>query len=248
MEYYNPNDNSTKRYAAISTLVVVALFVIVACFISITVMPSVRSMPNVIVEFVTPTVDEEVIEEERVAMKSVGDVNAKDKQIVNQPKESPTPRSQEAKGEDEVTENVKPQIDQRALYNGGAVGTTATQTVVTGSNAVQGDTNKNHGESGGSDFEGYDNLSEGLRNRGLAKPLGEPEKDYNEEGIVVVRVTVAPDGRVIKAEPISLGAANDTEKLRKLALEAALDPQKTMLKPGEGETVGTITYEFNITN
>lgn len=247
MEYYNPNDNSTKRYAAISTLVVVALFVIVACFISITVIPSVRSMPNVIVEFVTPTVDEEVIEEERVAMKSVGDVNAKDKQIVNQPKESPTPRSQEAKGEDEVTENVKPQIDKRALFNNAdVVGTTATQTVVTGSNAQQGDTDKSHGKGGGSDFEGYDNLSEGLKNRGLQKNLGQPPLIYNSEGIVVLSVTVAPNGRVISAERSYIGEANVTPELLKLAKEAALDPEKTMFNPSEGETVGTITYEFGL--
>lgn len=249
MEYYNPNDNSTKRYAAITTLAVLALFVIAACFISITVIPSERSIVSAVVEVVAPTEDKADEEKKPIENKPIGDVTAKDKQTVHQPKESPEPKSQASKGEDKVTENVQPQVNQKALFNADVDGTTATMTVSTGSNAVQSDTKKDSGDSGGSDSEGYDRLSEGLRNRGLlnGRPLGEPEKDYNEEGIVVVRVTVAPDGRVIKAEPISLGAANDTEKLRKLAIDAALDPQKTMFNPSDGETVGTITYKFKMT-
>lgn len=247
MEYYNPNDNSTKRYAAITTLVVLALFVIVACFISITVIPSERSIVSAVVEVVALPEDKAEEEKKPIENRPIGDVTAKDKQTIHQPKESPEPKSQASKGEDKVTENVQPQVNQQALFVADVVGTTATDAVSTGSNPVQGDTNKNSGNSGGPDSEGDNRLSEGLRNRGLARPLGEPEKDYDEEGIVVVRVTVAPDGRVINAETIKLESVNDTEKLRKLAIEAALDPQKTMFKPSDGETVGTITYEFKIT-
>lgn len=249
MEYYNPNDNSTKRYAAITTLVVLALFVTVACFISITVIPSERSIVSVVVEVDASPEDKTEEEKKPIENRPIGDVTAKDKQTVHQPKESPAPKSQASKGEDKVTENEQPQVDQKALFKEDVVDTTTTETVSTGSNAVQGDTKKDSGNDGGPDPEGYDRLSEGLRNRGLlnGRPLGEPEKDYNEEGIVVLRVTVAPDGRVITAEPISLGAANDSEKLRKLAIEAALDPQKTMFNPSDGETVGTITYVFKMT-
>lgn len=248
MEYYNPNDNSTKRYAAITTLVVLALFVIVACFISITVIPSERSIVSAVVEVVALPEDKAEEEKKPIENRPIGDVTAKDKQTVHQPKESPEPKSQASKGEDKVTENEQPQVDQKTLFKEDVVDTTTTETLSTGSNAVQGDTKKDSGNSGGSDTKGYDRLSEGLRNRGLLNgmPLGEPEKDYNEEGIVVLRVTVAPDGRVIKAEPISLGAANETEKLRKLAKEAALDPEKTMFNPSDGETVGTIKYVFKL--
>ena len=244
MEYYNPNDNSTKRYAAITTLVVLALFVIVACFISITVIPSERSIVSAVVEVVAPPEDKTEEEKKPIENRPIGDVTAKDKQTVHQPKVSPEPKSQASKGEDKVTENEQPQVDQKALFKEDVVDTTTTDAVSTGSNTVQGKTNKNSGNSGGPDSEGDNRLSEGLRNRGLARPLGEPEKDYNEEGIVVVRVTVAPDGRVIKAEPSLKGSTTDAEILRKLAIEAALDPQKTMFNPSEGETVGTITYEF----
>lgn len=248
MEYYNPNDNSTKRYAAITTLVVLALFVIVACFISITVIPSERSIVSAVIEVVAPPEDKTEEEKKPIENRPIGDVTAKDRQTVHQPKESPEPKSQASKGEDKVTENVQPQVMDKALFVADVVGTTATDAVSTGSNAAQGDTKKDSGNSGGSDSEGDNRLSEGLRNRGLARPLGEPEKDYDEEGIVVLRVTVAPDGRVINAEPTILGAANDSEKLRKLAKDAALDIQKTMFNPSDGETVGTITYDFNFTN
>ena len=249
MEYYNPNDNNTKRYAAIATLAVLALFVIVACFISITVIPSERGIISAVVEVVAPPEDKTEEAPKPIENKPIGSVTAKDRQTVNQPKESPEPKSQASKGEDKVTENMQPQVMDKALFVADVVGTTTTETVSTGSNAVQGDTNKKSGDNSGSDYKGYDRLSEGLRNRGLlnGRPLGEPEKDYNEEGIVVLRVTVAPDGRVMTAEPISLGAANDSEKLRKLAIDAALDPQKTMFNPSDGETVGTITYKFKMT-
>lgn len=247
MEYYNPNDNSTKRYAAITTLVVLALFVIVACFISITVIPSEHSIVSAVVEVVAPPEDKADEEKKPIENRPIGDVTAKDRQTVHQPKESPAPKSQASKGEDKVTENEQPQVMDKAMFVADVVGTTATDAVSTGSNFTQGESDKDSGNSDGSDSEGDNRLSEGLRNRGLARPLGEPEKDYDEEGIVVLRVTVATDGRVINAEPTILGAANDSEKLRKLAKEAALDPQKTMFKPSDGETVGTITYEFKIT-
>ncbi len=60
MEYYNPNDNTTKQYAAIAVIVFMAVVAFAVSYISITVTPSTR--PPVLIELVA----EESLEEEKV--------------------------------------------------------------------------------------------------------------------------------------------------------------------------------------
>lgn len=60
MEYYNPNDNTTKQYAAIAVIVFMAVVAFAVSYISITVTPSTR--PPVLIELVA----EESSEEEKV--------------------------------------------------------------------------------------------------------------------------------------------------------------------------------------
>ena len=60
MEYYNPNDNSTKQYAAIAVILFMALLAIAVSFISITVTPSSDTIVLIEIE----TAEEEEVEEE----------------------------------------------------------------------------------------------------------------------------------------------------------------------------------------
>lgn len=249
MEYYNPNDNSTKRYAAITTLVVLALFVIVACFISITVIPSERSIVSVVVEVVAPPEDKAEEEKKPIENRPIGDVTAKDRQTVHQPKESPEPKSQASKGEDKVTENVQPQVMDKALFVADVVGPTATDAVSTGSNAAQSDTKKDSGDSGGSDSEGDDSLSEGLRNRGLSTGIALPLPvgyNSNTEASVEVYLTADAAGNVIPTSVgVKLGENTTTmdNELWEAAKEAA---KKAKFKPSDLPTNETITYNFGI--
>lgn len=246
MEYYNPNDNSTKRYAAITTLVVLALFVIVACFISITVIPSEHSIVSAVVEVVAPPEDKTEEEKKPIENRPIGDVTAKDRQTVHQPKESPEPKSQASKGEDKVTENEQPQVNQKALFNADVVGSTATDAVSTGSNSKQGESDKDSGNSDGSDSEGDDSLSEGLLNRGLSTGISLPlPEGYNSntEASVTVYFTADAAGNVI---PTSVGVKLDNttttdEELRNAAMEAA---KKAKFEPSDLPTNETIIYYF----
>lgn len=94
----------------------------------------------------------------------------------------------------------------------------------------------------GSDGDGNYNLA---GRKALSKPIQKP--DCQEEGIVVVEITVDKSGKVTKATAGVKGTTNSAPCLLKPAKEAAL---KTAWNPDENapsKQVGTIIYKFSLT-
>ena len=86
-------------------------------------------------------------------------------------------------------------------------------------------------------------ISYSLEGRGF-QSLPEPKYDYQEEGRVVVEVSVDRNGKVIQAIPGAKGSTTLNEDLLKAAKEAAL---KAVFDPKPDAPViqkGTITYNF----
>ncbi len=247
MEYYNPNDNNTKRYAAIATLAVLALFVIAACFITFEVVYSPHSRETIVLELEQPQteVDDAPEEEEQ---RPIGDATAKDEQTEHKVVESETPQPKESKGEDEVTERVDRQVDKRTLFEADVVSTTTDETVATGSTHTQGESDKDSGKDDGPDSNGDYELSASLRNRGIRNggPLPLPEGyNSNTKGDVKVSITVDANGNVIPESVIVTMENTSTtdEELRKAAMEAA---KKAKFNSSDGQDIGTIIYHFGI--
>jgi protein TonB len=79
----------------------------------------------------------------------------------------------------------------------------------------------------------------------LSKPIEQP--DCQEEGIVVVRITVDKNGKVIKAEPGFKGSNNTSPCLLKPAKEAALRTTWNADEKAPANQTGTIIYKFTLT-
>lgn len=135
-----------------------------------------------------------------------------------------------------------------ALANSKNAGTTSKSEGVAGGTGNQGVPtgsvdSKNRGEGGG--FGNQGNISYDLGGRGF-RSLPKPDYKYNEEGKVVVEVSVDRTGKVIAASSGVKGSTTLDDYLVRVAKEAALkarfDP-----KPDAPEIQkGTITYNFKL--
>lgn len=135
-------------------------------------------------------------------------------------------------------------VNPKALFPGRTVGSTSTSE---GQTEGQG----NQGEEGGSPAGSHEGSGQGdisvggdligrTKREWVVKPVYPP---INEEGKVVVEVTVRADGSVISARCLSTGTTTSKVVLQNAALEAA---RKTRFLPSETHELqtGTITYIF----
>ena len=103
------------------------------------------------------------------------------------------------------------------------------------------DSNKYYGNTGSGSGGNY-NLS---GRKALSKPIEQP--DCQEEGIVVVRIVVDKNGKVISAEPGVKGSTNTASCLLKPAKEAALKTKWNADNKAPTKQTGTIIYKFTLT-
>jgi TonB family protein len=137
---------------------------------------------------------------------------------------------------------------RNALANAKNSGTSSTSEGIAGGTGNQGDPrgsvdSKVRGTGGGLGDGG--NISYDLGGRGVLK-LPSPKYDYQEEGKVVVEVTVDKQGKVIQAIPGAKGSSILDEYLLKVAKEAALQAQFETDANAPAVQKGTITYNFKL--
>jgi len=84
--------------------------------------------------------------------------------------------------------------------------------------------------------------------KGLAGGGSLPKPAYKsqETGIVVVKVVVSPEGKVIEAVPGYIGSDTISKTLLSAAREAALKARFRMADGTDGNRTGTITYGFGV--
>ena len=83
-----------------------------------------------------------------------------------------------------------------------------------------------------------------LAGRSLVGSLPKPVENCNDEGVIVVEVTVDKTGKVTAAQTILSGSRNLTPCLRKAAEEAALKAKFNNDPNAAAAQKGTITYRF----
>ena len=103
------------------------------------------------------------------------------------------------------------------------------------------DANKYYGNTGSGAAGNY-NLA---GRKALSKPIEQPE--CQEEGIVVVRITVDKNGKVISAIPGVKGSTNTAACLLKPAKAAALKTTWNSDSKAPTKQTGTIIYKFSLT-
>jgi colicin import membrane protein len=135
---------------------------------------------------------------------------------------------------------------KNALANSKNAGTSSTSEGIAGGTGNQGDPNgsidsKVRGHGSGLGDKGV--VTYDLKGRGF-QALPEPKYDYQEEGKVVVEVSVDRQGKVIQATPGIRGSTTLNEYLLKVAKEAALKAQFEVKADAPSIQKGTITYNF----
>jgi periplasmic protein TonB len=103
------------------------------------------------------------------------------------------------------------------------------------------DSSKYYGNTGSGSGGNY-NLA---GRKALSKPKQQP--DCQEEGIVVVRIEVDKNGKVIRATAGVKGSTNTAACLRKPAKEAALKTTWNADNKAPSKQIGTIIYKFSLT-
>jgi outer membrane biosynthesis protein TonB len=94
----------------------------------------------------------------------------------------------------------------------------------------------------------------GLGDKGISYDLGgrksqnlpEPKYNYNEEGRVVVEVSVNPQGKVVQAVPGIKGSTTLVEYFLKVAKDAAMEATFEAKQDAPAIQKGTITYNFKL--
>lgn len=235
MEYYNPIDRSSKRYAAIITAVVMLGVALLVSFIEVEVVTAPKATPPLEIVFEEVAAQEEP---KRVPQQSAPTDQRRDLRPAHV-EEAKTESSNQTSGEAERTETVNP----NALFKP-TVGNSA-ETVLTGNRlAPDGEKEQNRGEGTGYNLQGTDQLDAGLQGRGLREGLPKPATRYNTAGRVVVYVTIDSDGNVLTATVDLDGTTTSDATLRRLAVEAA---KKAKFKPSSRtEQGGKIRYDFKL--
>ena len=241
MEYYNPIDNSSKRYAAAVTLVVMVLVGVLISQLSIIVELRNAEDYAIEVEYVEPeeaSQPDKRQEAAKVEQPKTTTTRTDSKQAYEQ--ESKDNTRNQTSGQEEQTQTLNP----NALFKPTA-GTTADQDVVHGNRlAPEGESESHKGEGTGLNVIGDIELDGGLQSRGVVAGYPRP-KGNNAVGRVVVEIVVDSDGKVISANIRQQGTTTSDQTLRNNALKAA---RNTKFKPDPTRMTqsGTISYKYNV--
>jgi TonB family protein len=273
MEYYNPNDNSTKRYAAIAVVLFMAILAFAVSFISISVTAS-NDVP-VLIEFemaeeevteevkkVTPkpkpkergkvsTIPAELPVESKVGAVATPDKpKSVDKDPLVHTEEAKTTTSAQVTGEDDKSQT----LNNAALFTMSE--STSTEEVAGGSHFDPlGDKETKKGEGSGNNLTGKDDSDAGDTSNNLGyRNISQSLRTRGYESLPEPRKIYTEPGEVVvkvkvntRGEVVSAEAitlkSTYDSKLWQLAEEAA---KKSKFKPADYESEGTITYVFGI--
>ncbi len=154
--------------------------------------------------------------------------------------EEPRPQTQPAKPVEETT--PQREVNRRALFPGRTEGSTATSQGTAGGAGNQG---AEEGSPSGGDSAGGTGVSGfSLSGRYLVTPVPKPEYVGNEQGRVVIRITVDREGKVTSAVYEQAGSTTNHGDLVREARKAALKARFTA-SDNDIQT-GTITYIFKL--
>ncbi|MDT0651273.1 energy transducer TonB [Autumnicola edwardsiae] len=194
--------------------------------------------PEIKEEVVTQDIEEAPVIEEK-KKKITTPVEAKP---VEKPKEKEPPKKPEPKPDASTTSAMN------SIFNGPE--RNGTQTGGEGNDYAAGDKGDPNGDVNASKYYGSGAGLDGDGNYRLGgrKALDKAKvtQDCNESGIVVVRIEVDQSGRVISAAPGRQGTTNSHPCLMNPAKEAALATRFNSDQNAPPRQVGTIVYDFQL--
>ena len=175
--------------------------------------------------------------------------NTKDDLATQDTEEAPAiEKKKDSKPQTETKPEAKPQpkVNERALFKGSDTPQDGGSEGNTGQPGDQGNPN---GLAGIKQYEGNGGSGNGvgfsLGGRG-ARHLQKPDKDFGEEGHIVVNIWVNREGHVTRADIATKGTDIVNASMRQQAIEAAKQSKFAADPNAPEEQKGTITYTFII--
>ena len=234
MNYYDPIDHTSRLYAAIATVVIMAAGALLLGLVTIDVRVLELQEPPLEIQFI----EEEPLEPPKQVVQETKPQTVRADYAPAHTRESVKEQSVETQGKQEATQTINP----NALFK--PVAGNAEETPAGNRLAPEGEKETSKGDGEGYNLQGSDQLDAGLQGRGLREGLPKPNKSFNTAGRVVVYVTIDSAGNVVSAKVDLVGTTTSDETLRRLAVEAAL---KAKFKPSQRTAQGgRITYDFKL--
>ena len=233
MEYYDPIDRSSVRYASGITLVVMVVGALLLSLITIDVRIVDKTTPPLEIIF-----EEEMVDSPKPEVIQSAPTDVRRDKAPAHVERATKEQSMQTEGKAEKTETLNP----NALFKPVAGNS---EEVPTGNRlAPDGQSESNRGEGSGYNLQGSDQLDAGQQGRGQREGLPKPSTRYNSAGRVVVYVTIDSNGDVLTAKVDLDGTTTSDETLRRLAVDAA---KKAKFKPSQRTAQGgRITYDFKL--
>lgn len=234
MEDYNAKDRSARRYALVITILLLLLLFLILRSVVFHVQTITKEVPPL------ELIIEEFIEEiEPPVLKEESPTDVRREEEVAHVDEASFEQNNETEGAEPETQT----LNTNALFKP-TVGNVEELGQEGNRLASLGEKDSDHGEMGGYNLRGSDQLDEGLKGRGLREGLPKPRTSFNIAGRVVVNVNVDSEGNVISASIEQRGTTTSDGTLHSLAIEAAL---KAKFKSSDRMIQsGSITYDFKI--
>ena len=235
MEYYNQKDRKARRYALAITLLLLLLAALWLSRAVLEVHLTKREVPPI--EVVFEEFEEE--EPEKPVQEQEAPTDVRYERTAAHVEEASFEQQEQTEGAEPETQSV----NTNALFKP-VVGNVEELQQEGNRLASNGAQESHHGEMGGYNLLGSDQLDEGLQGRGLREGLPKPRTSFNMAGRVVVFVHVNSDGDVISAVVEQRGTTTSNGSLHELAIEAAM---KAKFKPSDVTVQsGWITYDFKV--
>lgn len=226
MQYYNPDNNSSRRWAWLAAGLYGALLAAAFLFVSVDASLPVRQADAILVEFEEPKVPDPPVPS-RPGRRRTGAYADRRRGVVRSGQRF---RRGDADGQSQGTLQDGQGRPRRARRYGNP-------------KAPEGKANTASGTGSGLDAVSG-NLDKGLEGRGLVGALPKPDYKANVTGKVIIDVTVDAAGRVTSAEFHAQGSTTSNATLVEAAKRAAMKARFT--ESASFVQGGMITYVFKM--
>jgi len=248
------SEKKSKRNGIIGTILFHALLLIAFLFLGLTYQDPPPPEEGISINFgfmdegvgeVNPEAEEEtikIVQEEVIEQQIESNEEIVTQTTVETPAVETTEEKKEEVIKDEPLEEVKPEVNIKALYPGKKENSETSE----GDNNSEGTQGIIEGDPDASSHEGG-----GIGEDGTAYQLGDREVTFDPpviyesevEGKVAVRIIVDPSGKVFFASPGEKGTTTSDQELSRKAKNAALK-RKYKPIPGASNQQGIVIYTF----
>ncbi len=261
MEYYNPENRDSLRWASLAVVIYFALFVVLVLTIRFSLTVTDPASEGILVEFgqsdegvgdeelaatdvaATPPPPEIEQQQEQVETDQRSEVEI-EQQEVKSDASTPTPQKEQPIEQPDTVIVEERVVNQNALFPGRKEQSTATSQ---GSSAGAGNQGAESGGESGAAVGGGgdgDNATFELKGRSVVGMLPKPAYSANVTGRVIIDITVDDTGRVKSADYRAQGSTTNNSQLVAAARAAALKARFTT--SDNFIQAGTITYIFKM--